>query len=95
MPLSVIPALLVSNILNSNLLGMKFFRAVYFIPSVAAVVGVSLIWQWMYNAAVGWINYAITRGVEEFAQRANRAWHRRSPGPLAIQRRHGIAVDRR
>jgi ABC-type sugar transport system permease subunit len=42
---------------------MKFFRAVYFIPSVAAVVGVSLIWAWMYNAAVGWINYAITSGI--------------------------------
>ncbi len=62
-PLSVIPALLVASILNSKLPGMKFFRAVYFIPSVAAVVGVSLIWQWMYNAAVGWINYAITVGV--------------------------------
>ncbi len=62
-PLSVIPALLVSAILNSKLPGMKFFRAVYFIPSVAAVVGVSLIWQWMYNAAVGWINYGITSGV--------------------------------
>ncbi len=32
--------------------------------SIAAVVGVSLIWQWMYNAAVGWINYLITMGVD-------------------------------
>lgn len=63
-PGSVIPALLVANVLNSKLPGMKFFRAIYFIPSVAAVVGVSLIWQWMYNAAVGWINYAITVGIE-------------------------------
>lgn len=62
-PLSVIPALFLSNILNSRLPGMKFFRAVYFIPSVAAVVGVSLIWQWMYNSAVGWINYGITLGI--------------------------------
>ena len=62
-PLSVIPALLVSAILNSKLPGMKFFRAVYFIPSVAAVVGVSLIWQWMYNAAVGWINFGVTSGI--------------------------------
>ncbi len=63
-PLSIIPALLVASILNSKLPGMKVFRAIYFIPSVAAVVGVSLIWQWMYNAAVGWINYAITSGVD-------------------------------
>lgn len=58
-PLSVIPALLLANLLNSQLPGMKFFRAIYFLPSVAAVVGVALIWQWLYNAAVGYINYAI------------------------------------
>ncbi|MBN2147537.1 MAG: sugar ABC transporter permease [Anaerolineales bacterium] len=59
-PLSVIPALFLANLLNSKLPGMKFFRAVYFLPSIAAVVGVALIWQWLYNAAVGYINYAVT-----------------------------------
>lgn len=63
-PLAVLPALGLAAILNSKLPGMKFFRAVYFIPSVAAVVGVALIWQWMYNATVGWINYGILRAVE-------------------------------
>jgi len=62
-PLSVIPALLLANLLNTKLPGMKFFRAVYFLPSIAAVVGVALIWQWLYNAAVGYINYAITSAV--------------------------------
>jgi len=59
-PLSVIPALLLANLLNSKLPGMKAFRAIYFLPSIAAVVGIALIWQWLYNAAVGYINYAIT-----------------------------------
>ncbi len=59
-PLSVIPALLLANLLNTKLLGMKFYRAIYFLPSIAAVVGVALIWQWLYNAAVGYINYGIT-----------------------------------
>jgi ABC-type sugar transport system permease subunit len=58
-PLAVIPALGLAAVLNSKLPGMKFYRSVYFIPSVAAVVGVALIWQWMYNATVGWINYFI------------------------------------
>jgi len=62
-PLSVIPALFLANLLNSKLPGMKFFRAVYFLPSIAAVVGVALIWQWLYNAAVGFINYFITSSV--------------------------------
>ena len=63
-PLSVIPALLLANLLNSKLPGMKFFRAIYFLPSIAAVVGVALIWQWLYNAAVGYINFGITSTVE-------------------------------
>lgn len=63
-PLSVIPALLLANLLNTNLPGMKFFRAIYFIPSVAAVVGISLIWQLLYNASVGYINYGIASSID-------------------------------
>ncbi|MCP5096663.1 MAG: sugar ABC transporter permease [Chloroflexi bacterium] len=59
-PLSVVPALLLANLLNSKIPGMKFFRAIYFLPSVAAVVGISLVWQWLYNATIGYINYGIT-----------------------------------
>jgi ABC-type sugar transport system permease subunit len=63
-PLSAIPALLLSNILNSKIPGMKIFRAIYFLPSIAAVVGISLIWQWLYNATIGYINYFITLGLQ-------------------------------
>jgi ABC-type sugar transport system permease subunit len=63
-PLSVIPALLLANILNSSLPGMKFFRAVYFLPSIAAIVGIALVWQWLYNSTIGYINYFITLGVD-------------------------------
>jgi ABC-type sugar transport system permease subunit len=62
-PLSVAPALLVANMLNTRLRGMTFFRAVYFLPSIAAVVGVALIWRWLYNSTVGWINYLISTGL--------------------------------
>lgn len=63
-PLSAIPALFLANILNSKIPGMKIFRAIYFLPSIAAVVGISLIWQWLYNATVGYINYFITVGLD-------------------------------
>jgi ABC-type sugar transport system permease subunit len=62
-PFSVVPALVLASVLNSQLRGMKAFRTVYFLPSVAAVVGVALIWRWLYNSSVGWINYAITSAV--------------------------------
>ncbi len=65
-PLSVIPALLLANLLNSKIPGMRFFRAIYFLPSVAAVVGIALVWQWLYNATIGYINYGITLLVQFF-----------------------------
>lgn len=63
-PLSVVPALLLSSILASRLPGMKVFRAIYFIPSVAGVIGVSIIWSQLFDATVGWINYLHTRAGE-------------------------------
>lgn len=60
-PLSVIPALGLSLILNSKLPGVKFYRAIYFLPSVAAVVGTALIWRWLYDPTIGYINYVITQ----------------------------------
>ncbi|MDW8394646.1 MAG: sugar ABC transporter permease [Anaerolineae bacterium] len=63
-PLSVVPALFLAVLLNSRLPGMRIYRTLYFIPSVAAVVGVALIWQWMYNSQVGWINYFISSAVD-------------------------------
>ena len=58
-PFSVVIALVLSNLLNTKLPGIKFFRAVYFLPSIAAVVGISLVWQWLYNSTIGFINYGI------------------------------------
>lgn len=62
-PLSVLPALGLSLILNSSLPGVKFFRAIYFLPSVAAVVGTALIWRWLYDPTIGYFNYIITNVV--------------------------------
>ena len=59
-PLAILPALVLSLILNSKLPGMKFFRAVYFLPSVAAVVGTALIWRWLYDPNIGYTNYILS-----------------------------------
>jgi ABC-type sugar transport system permease subunit len=60
-PLSTIPALFIAIILNSKLAGVKFFRSLYFLPSVAAVVGVGVIWrEAMYSSVVGYINFVVT-----------------------------------
>lgn len=64
LPLAVLPALVMSLILNSKLPGVKFFRALYFLPSVAAVVGTALIWRWLYSPTIGYYNYTVTSVIE-------------------------------
>lgn len=65
-PAAVIPALLLAALLNSKLPGMRIFRAVYFLPSIAGVVGVTLIWKQLFNSTVGYLNYAILRATDAF-----------------------------
>ena len=62
-PLSIVPALLLSNLLNAKLPGVKVFRAIFFIPSIAGVIGISLIWRQLFNATVGWLNYLLTEAL--------------------------------
>jgi ABC-type sugar transport system permease subunit len=60
-PLATFPALLLAALLNSKIPGMKVFRAIYFIPYVAGLLGVLLIWKQLFNASIGFINYFILR----------------------------------
>ncbi|MDH4307261.1 MAG: sugar ABC transporter permease [Acidimicrobiia bacterium] len=65
-PLTVAPALLLAALLNSKLPGIRVFRAIYFLPSIAGVVGVTLIWKQLFNATVGFLNYSILEVTEFF-----------------------------
>ncbi len=61
LPLSIIPSILIAQLLSQRLPGMKAFRAIFFIPSVAGVVSISLIWKLLLNSSIGFINYGLTR----------------------------------
>lgn len=58
-PLSVVSALILAVLINTNYRGVKVYRAVFFVPSVAGVIGVTLIWKGLFNAQTGTINWAI------------------------------------
>lgn len=58
--LSTIPALLLAILLNEKIRGQAFFRALFFIPVVASVVGVSLLWRYLLNFDFGFVNYALS-----------------------------------
>ena len=64
LPLSTIPALFLATLLNSKAPGIKVFRAIYFVPSIAGVVAVALIWRQLFDSTIGWLNYLISLAVE-------------------------------
>ncbi len=57
--LSTLPALILAVILNERMPGQSFFRAVFFVPVVASVVAVSLLWRYLLNIDFGFVNQLI------------------------------------
>jgi multiple sugar transport system permease protein len=60
MVLSIVPALVLAILLNERIVARSFFRAAFFIPVVASVVGVSLLWRYLFNVDFGFVNYALS-----------------------------------
>ena len=58
-PLAVLPALLLAALINIGYRGTKAFRTIFFVPAVAGVIGVTLIWKQMLNSTVGFVNWFI------------------------------------
>lgn len=56
---STVPALVLAVFLNEQLRFRSFFRALFFVPVVASVVGVSLLWRYLLNVDFGFVNYAL------------------------------------
>lgn len=55
-PLSIIGSLLLAVLVNNAVKGIKFFRTVYFVPSIITGVVLSVLWLWMLNPQYGLIN---------------------------------------
>lgn len=60
-PLGLILALLVAVMLNQEVKGRSVFRTAYFLPSIVPLVGVSMIWLWLFNGDLGLVNYALSK----------------------------------
>ncbi|WP_017873446.1 ABC transporter permease subunit [Candidatus Caldatribacterium saccharofermentans] len=58
-PGKVVIALFIAVLLNKKIFGVKAFRTVYFLPVVCSSVAAALMWQWLYDAKFGFINYIL------------------------------------
>ena len=55
-PLGQVFALLVALLLNARLRGIEFFRAAFYLPSVLAGVGMSILFIWVFKSEGGMVN---------------------------------------
>ena len=55
-PLSLVFAFCVANLLNTNIVGRSFFRAVMYIPSIVPAVCTAMVWLFLLNIQYGAIN---------------------------------------
>lgn len=56
-PLQLILSFFLAVALNQS--NMRFFRAAYFLPTLASMVSISIVWQWLFNTDFGIVNYII------------------------------------
>lgn len=59
--LGTLGALFVALLLNQNLPGTYFLRLIYYLPSIASGVAISILWIWLFNPNVGLINFLLVK----------------------------------
>ena len=55
-PLGVICGYLISLLLNQTVLGLSFFRTVFYLPVVVPAIATSYLFAWMFHSEIGLIN---------------------------------------
>ena len=60
-PMSVITSFLLALLLDNKIKGEGFFRTLYYLPVVAPIVVVALLWVWIYNTDYGILNFLLNK----------------------------------
>jgi len=54
-------SLLMAMMVNQKLKGISFFRGLYFMPYITAMVAVAMVWNWIFATRFGILNYALIK----------------------------------
>jgi len=60
-PIAIFLSLILAVLVNQAIRGMRWFRTMYFIPSIVTGVVLSVLWLWIFNPEYGLINAALSR----------------------------------
>jgi multiple sugar transport system permease protein len=55
----MIVSLLMAVMVNQKLRGIAFFRGLYFMPYITAMVAVAMVWNWIFATRFGVLNYVL------------------------------------
>jgi multiple sugar transport system permease protein len=58
--MQVVAAFAAALLLNANVKGMRFFRTIFYLPSLVPVIVSSALWIWIYNPQFGLFNIILT-----------------------------------
>lgn len=58
-PLGIAASLALALLLNQKVRGQRFFRTVFYLPSIVPAVASSLLWMWIFNSDYGILNWAL------------------------------------
>jgi multiple sugar transport system permease protein len=59
-PVLLIVPLLLAVALNQKIHGVRFFRGAFFLPVISSMVAMSMVWQWIFNADFGLLNWVLS-----------------------------------
>ena len=56
----MVVSLLMALMVNQKLRGIAFFRGLYFMPYITAMVAVAMVWNWIFATRFGVLNFVLT-----------------------------------
>jgi multiple sugar transport system permease protein len=94
MPSSVISALILASLINPLKRGAQtFFRASFYLPTVASSVVISMVWRWIFQTRFGLANYFLSLfGAEPINWLHSSAWAMRSVIIMAVLTPPGMGI---
>ncbi len=77
-PLGIMGSLGLAILLNQKVRGQRLFRTLFYLPSLVPAAASALLWQWMFNADYGLLNYSLSLfgigGIEWLADENYTLW---------------------
>lgn len=58
-PLSIIISMFIALVLNTNIIGNKFFETIFFIPYLTSVIAIGIVFRYLLNGNYGFVNYLL------------------------------------